>query len=532
MFIDAPRTNTQKYGMADRPDRLILVHAWCLVLASMLFMPEARGLSFLSFDARSISLGGTGVVSGRPGNSALLNPALMYSDNTALQDTWFSHSYIGARLIDRDGFVNGVRDFEQKANSEGFTEAFDAAKQSLDEGTLTQAQMEEISIKADTFLDDLTGLSKRPLRVSASMGASVGYSGSKYSFGVYARRFAVLGSELHVAETDKRSLEQLELFSSAVADLLDISELESLIDNIDVESIEVLVRDSIDQGVLVPELEAYEELPGVIELVEAVRQRQPEIERLLEFIDIDALQADLVERNQGSASDQIDFSVVDVRDYLRHELPDRFDSRLLFAGAEVDEVAFSLATNALSNKMTLGLNLKAVRIDTIEFSQLVDQIEFGSYRLAQNRKRHDRFNFDLGGKYRLNQNYSLGLVVRNIIAYSLATVSGQQVKQRAIARGGLGYRSHRFNAAVELDLTRNEPLGFDPDKRYLAFGIEWLPFKQTALRAGYRHNTVDGSGLPSLGLGIGFQQGHLDIGIAKSDSEDEWALGIQLGLQF
>ena len=112
------------------------------------------------------------------------------------------------------------------------------------------------------------------------------------------------------------------------------------------------------------------------------------------------------------------------------------------------------------------------------------------------------------------------------------TASRTPIKFDPIARIGMGYESKSMKVALDFDLTRNEPLGFDPDKRYLSAGIEWNVGKLNVLRAGYRFNTIDQSGLPSLGFALGFNQGHLDVAVTRSGKEDEYGLSLQAGFKF
>ena len=97
---------------------------------------------------------------------------------------------------------------------------------------------------------------------------------------------------------------------------------------------------------------------------------------------------------------------------------------------------------------------------------------------------------------------------------------------------GLAYHSDRLKWAVDFDLTRNEPLGFDPDKQYLSTGIEYRYWRNQRIRLGYRYNTIDKTSLPSVGLH--FQVGHASVDIAAAFSEPHYEAGLalQLGVIF
>ena len=506
-----------------------------LTLASCLLLGgNAHAISFLTFDARSISMGGTGVVTAEPGTGALFNPALVYSSDVRLHDTWSAHAYGGVRMLDRDSLVQGVKDFEDAVEDGDIEGQLKSIERRFEQGDLDSAELLALSEDIGFLQQELNALSRRPVRLAGSFGLSLGYHGDSFGFGAYSRRYLVLGAELEVSQTDNQVLSDLGQFSASVANLLDYSEYESLVEAIDLDLIEELLRQSVAGEGLVPELENWQSLPGVSELVDAIESEVPDLLQVLEYVDFERLQEDLLALNEGVTDwRQVSLGDLDIGDYIDYELPDDFDSKVLFAGAEVKEHALSMAGPVPGlNRLTLGLSLKSVHIETIEFVEPVSDVGFRNYRRRENRIRHHRFNMDLGATYQLDENFSAGLVVRNVVPYTLKTVSGIELEQKPIVRAGVGYQSNSFALAVDLDLTRNDPLGFDPDKRYLSMGLEWRAWKSNALRLGYRHNTVDNRGLPSIGLGLGFQQGHVDIALARSFNGDEWGLSVQAGFQF
>lgn len=86
--------------------------------------------------------------------------------------------------------------------------------------------------------------------------------------------------------------------------------------------------------------------------------------------------------------------------------------------------------------------------------------------------------------------------------------------------------------AIDADVTRNEPLGFDPQKQYAALGAQIDYWRKNTLRLGYRYNFIDGSGLPAAGLG--FQAFHCNIDLAATYSSEnyEGGVSVQAGLMF
>jgi len=86
--------------------------------------------------------------------------------------------------------------------------------------------------------------------------------------------------------------------------------------------------------------------------------------------------------------------------------------------------------------------------------------------------------------------------------------------------------------ALDVDLTRNETLGFDVDRRYISMGSQFRLWNHQYIRLGYRYNTVDRTGLPALGLGAAFRYGSFDIAATYSEKHSEAGLALQLGFQY
>lgn len=495
---------------------------------------DLKAMSFITFDARSMAMGGAGVAESNSESAALFNPALMLTKESNQTDDFFTNLYIGARLIDRDNFIERVRTLED----EGFEELIDNSladiKTQFNGGVLSSADLRTLSENSMRILNDVGGIANRPLRASASIGFSADRVAEKYAYGIYYRNYFVIGAEVNLAEIDTERLQHLINASSALADVIDDSEkIAELIATLDLEIIETLAQQSVLEQRVVPELLNYADIPGVDAIIQAIRTAQPNIAALLSFLSVADLQAALMAQNAGGDLSSLGLSNVDLRNYLRYQIPEKFESTVDYSGAQVNELALSVATNNFwGEKIRLGLNFKKVDIDLIEFSQTFDDIDFGAYKLKSNREYYSRFNMDIGSVYQINKYYAVGIVVRNVIPYTLLTASGKPIKFDPVARIGMGYESKSMKVALDFDLTRNEPLGFDPDKKYLSAGIEWNVGKLNVLRAGYRFNTIDQSGLPSLGFALGFNQGHVDVALTRSGKEDEYGLSLQAGFKF
>ena len=506
-----------------------------LILLCIAFIANtAQATSFISFDPRSMAMGGSGVADGDPGNAALFNPALMIATNQTLENTNYFHLYAGARLIDRDDFIDRVKALESDNFEFNIDESLNRVKSQFANGVLSPADLRKLSAEASQLLSDVDSISNRPLRASASIGFAVGRTAEKFSTGLSVRKYLVMGSELNLSTIDVERMQQLIDTSEAMANLLESAQgVQALVDAIDLDTIDVLIEQSILEQAVAAELYDYADIPGVEALILAITNSQTNIEELIDLININSLEDALLAQNQGDNLETLGLGDVDIRNFLRYQIPEKFLSTIDYTGAEIDEISLSFAIKELFiSKLNIGINLKKLSIDLIDFSQEFDNIEFGAYRLDINRKNYNRFNIDIGSVYQINDNYRVGLVIRNVIPYTLQTTSGKDINFDPIARIGMAYQSKSLNVALDYDLTTNEPLGFDPNKRYISSGAEFKLWKQNLIRAGYRYNTVDNTGLPSIGFGLGFQQGHVDIAVTRSGKYDEYGLSLQAGFQF
>jgi hypothetical protein len=460
-------------------------------------------VSFLSFDARSMSMGSTGVVIARSHNASLFNPALLIDTDPKRQTRFHMHAYVGARLLDRDNFLDTADQFRTRYEGMTLDELLDIDLNMAPTEYSSGDDLRAATGRIRTAQADINGLSNKPLRVSASYGWSFSYPTKRWSFGGYVREFAVLGSMVHIADEDNEAIEHLTNTVDSFANLLD----------------EVIgLRDSTEGRTRFT-------LEEVIDFSDPLVDAVWDLNRYVHFA---RLRLDV---EQGGASDR------NVQEYLRKPLPDNFQSTIESRGAEVTEQAISMARSfeggeALPGQIYVGVSFKQVDFTTISFSQLVDQFSLSAYREEERRLRHRTYNMDVGIVYGPSDQVHFGLVVRNMIARDFATVDGDIVELRPIARLGVGYRNRNVNLTADLDVTRNEPLGFDPDKQFLGLGAEWFAWRNTALRAGLRYNTVDGENLPSVGLGFGGRHGHVDLAVARSSNGDEWGLAFQAGLAF
>ena len=471
----------------------------CLTLLGVVVPVHA--ISFLSFDARSMAMAGTGVVTARAHNASLFNPALLANARPERFSRFHVHAYAGARLLDRDNFLDSAEDFADRYEDVDLEALI---TEGLDLETIDYTTTDDLRTAVERVRQvqaDINSLSDRPLRASASYGLSFGYSSGRWALGGYHRRFLVLGSVVRVAERDNQNIDRVVDTVESFADFLDEAfVLEQMADS----------RESVDPSDWLAQLRRFWGRALLLD----------------EYMDFSAVYDDALSGNLEGRN---------FEDYLREPLPTEFYSTIETQGADVEEQAVSVARRFElhgGGAVQLGVTLKQVDFTTIHFEQRVEAFDLEAYRDAAVRRTTKGANADIGVMHNLTGPWQWGVVVRNVVPRTFHTVRGEEIKQRPVARLGLGFRTDPVRISLDMDLTSNEPLGFDPDKQYVSLGTEWFLWRNTALRAGLRYNAVDGETLPSVGLGIGGHHGHVDLGVARSTNGDEWGLGLQAGLAF
>lgn len=217
------------------------------------------------------------------------------------------------------------------------------------------------------------------------------------------------------------------------------------------------------------------------------------------------------------------------QDYALPDPIEEFTSDVAVEAALISEYGTTLGWHPDFGPWRIGVTLKRVNFASYDYVLPLSEARGTSFRWSEH-KREDSFaNIDLGASWE-NGAWRIGLVARNLRKRDVVTVRGGVIHLRPQVRTGVAYETPEYLLTADVDLTRNEPLGFDPDTRFLSIGGEIRTWKNTALRAGLRHNLVSGENAPSFGLGLGPPQAHLDI--AGTSWKGHHAFAVQLGLQF
>lgn len=565
-----------------------------MLLLLFAFANECRAVSFLSFDANVMSLGGAGAVTGIGGDRPYLNPAVIRDGETGAA----LEMYIGARVIDRQNFIETFEDIEENFERLQLEKRFKNARRAFRAGTLDPEVLRGLGGAAKQVVEEVDKLSDRYIRVAASGGAHALGKHQNFAIGAFVHHYQVLSGVVKNDPNDLLRIGRLADTAYSLADTLEsANRVEDLYDNVHWAGIEDMVRESLNSGQIDERLLNYQQLAGVQPLVEGLEQylrdmatadelpdpkrlealarqvnwrqirdlirqsadswephdqlrdpRQiPGVQPLLDglrnlennligldrHIDMRALAAFVLDEGTAEDFDELELTDVDLRNFLRYDVPQDLNSRLVFVGAEVVEtgLTFSWMPEGVAG-LSLGANVKQQEYSTIAYTQRVDEFDRDEYQEDYTRTDYQFWNLDLGMTYSVARYWSFGLAVKNLVRKVMNNRFGDTIVLRPIARAGVAFGSDDVMVAVDLDITRTEPLGFDVDQRYLSIGSQFQIMPHQFLRLGYRFNIVEHSGMPAIGLGMGFEYGSLDIAATYSDRHSEAGVAVQLGFMY
>ena len=152
-------------------------------------------------------------------------------------------------------------------------------------------------------------------------------------------------------------------------------------------------------------------------------------------------------------------------------------------------------------------------------------------------------NFDIGAAKNYSNGWRTGFVIKNVIPQTLdfkraptpgatPVATGDQLSLKPQARIGVSHANGWSTVALDVDLTRNNPAGFEDSTQYVALGGELNAWDWAQLRAGYRIDLVNSArNVTSVGLGFSpFGVVHADVAVAGNATEI--GASFQLGVHF
>lgn len=487
--------------------RLQIVRA-CVLAAAALVSGSAFALSFTSFDARSLGLGGAGVANARPDEAMYFNPALLSVDPAGSDHRLSVSLDVGARLVDRDGFIHGVRHYQDHDADKVFAAALADFNDRVAQQTLSLEDFDRLDSASNNLFDDIEGLSNRPLRVGAAIGISVARPGRTGIAG-FTRRYAIGGGVVNFAAEDRASISSAIDFGRSTFELTSLFDdyVQFLRDN--AASLESSYADggfgALEQNLrgLLAQSELADNTEGLVSILRSYHDAY-----LAGATDIQGIES---------------FS----------RLPG-FDQNLKTSielqGAVITEYGVSFSRRlGTARGLSIGASIKGVQFDTFDYEGLVNTAESEAFSYRDHRRPYSDLNVDVGMTATLKRNLHWGLTARNLIARRYRTVRGNVIELKPVVRAGIAWQRERLTVAADLDLTRNEPLGFDADRRFLAVGVE-RRWARWSLRGGVRHNLVDGVQLYSLGTAV--RLGRAEIALSAAVAKDTIASALRFAFEF
>lgn len=310
-------------------------------------------------------------------------------------------------------------------------------------------------------------------------------------------------------------------------------QLEILARQVDWDYVEQLIQQSADKWELHDQLRDPKQIPGVVPFLAALQNLRQSLKQLDQHFDLQGMAKFLADESVRENIQEMELDDVDLRNFLRHEIPKEINSRIIYVGAEVTEKAlnFSIMPEQLEG-FAFGLNVKQQEYSSIAFVQRVDEFELDEYKLDHTRLDYQFWNLDAGFTYAAANYWSFGAVIKNIVSKELKNRFGDTIHVRPIVRAGLTLGTDDALLAIDADLTRNEPLGFDGDKQFISIGSQFRLWGPQMVRLGYQYNTVDRTGLPSIGLGVAFKNGSFNIAATYAEKYPEAGLALQFGMMF
>lgn len=223
-----------------------------------------------------------------------------------------------------------------------------------------------------------------------------------------------------------------------------------------------------------------------------------------------------------------------------------FNTNNLTSGIDVKGVTLGEIGVSLSREFTisdqvvaLGITPKIVKAQLFDTVILINSNNQNNFNNSNDTAEYSFVNFDLGAAKSYDNGWSSGVVIKNLLPKTLEfknslhpNGTGEYLKLSPLARLGVAHTNSWSTVAVDLDLTKNDPAGFEKATQYLALGGELSAWNWAQLRAGYRMDLVDSArNVTSIGLGFSpFGVAHADLAVAGNGNEV--GASFQLGVHF
>ncbi len=427
---------------------------------------------FGHFDPRSMAMGGTGVASGTGANASFYNPALLAGKNNRFH---LELPVIGFNVADPDELIKDLDDFQ------------DGNELNALDNAVTNFNLNPTSANAQAVVDSMSDVndvvetfSNRALEGSLFGGGVVSFPTKNWGMAIHISGMAAGGAQLDYRDAQT------------------VSNLNG-------------------------------ELTQLITLQDAVNNATTDAERLAALQDLQ----DFANNSQFVQYDPVTETATITNVDPQSELQTR--------AIAIAEVGISFARNIEFSfgEVAVGVTPKYMEVSTIDYVANVRNAEFD---LDTNKVDSTAFNLDVGIAKRYGNGVTTGLVVKNLIPQSFETANTTgmgDIELKPQARLGVAHAATwnsvlSSTVALDLDVTENEPVGFDQKTRYLGVGAELDIYQTAQLRMGYKKNLSDGSYADSVSAGLGLSPFgiHMDLAVSASPNLEQVAGGLQLGFRY
>ncbi len=417
-----------------------------ILIASTLLASTSAALAvpFNSFDPQSMAMGGAGVAVGDAATAPFFNPALL---TFTKEDDLFSVDFpiVGARIYDPEDFESSLDDF-QNGN---FVNNMDQAINSFSTLNATNAQLTAISNSASTLSTQFATLSDKPIQGELGAGLVIGIPNKNIGIAFYANGWGAIGGTIEYR--DDATLQSFITMSDNLA---------SAIQN---DCAGAVINTAACTNALLASIPDTDANP-------------------------------LITTNQFFTIDATTPTPTVTSNFSSNSLTSSVNIR----GVVLSEIGVALSTQfgTGSSIWGLGITPKVIRATLIDYSADVNTGSTNNIDGDKYTAKYTSVNFDLGLAKDYANGWRTGFVVKNVLPRNFdfkSIVPGDTAKSvtgtmklRAQARVGASYSNDWSTVALDVDLTSNDPAGFESPSKFIALGAEFDAMSWAQLRVGYR----------------------------------------------
>ena len=472
------------------------------VTALLLSSASALALPFITFDPRSMAMGGTGVAIGDPAIAPFFNPALLTATDSSKHFS-LELPIIGMRLSDPGNLRSNLVTLSDDISA--LNTSITAANANASGATPAQLQllpgsMTTVANNIDKVNSQLSSLNSQPLQGELGAATVIGIPGKNYGFAIYKSAWGAFGGTLEY--NDATTLGSLSTSIRTAA---------SALNNTTANAACIRVQNGTG----------------------TVAQLQADVQTCLAA-------AAAASANLLTAQGTVNFNT--------NTLASKIHMRLVTAVETGVSISHGFVHN--DKAWSLGITPKVMQL------RMYDALLSASNGVSTSGLTGDDYlasystiNFDFGVAISYLNGWRTGFIVKNAIPQSFefksiaagaASGSAQTVtgtlNLNPQVRTGTSFANEWVTLALDLDLTRNNPAGLENPSQYIGLGGEFSTSDWVEVRAGYRYDFVNPTQkLASFGMGFSprlpYFKPHFDFAVSVSPDifDKGWDSATQVG---